>query len=209
MMDELLKRRRSVRIFNKNIPPKESIYKLIEAAISAPSANNKQPWKFIIIYNHSEIIKELQYIADMEIQSLSNNIHPDFRKQFRNYSKKYISFLDSRVMIIALYKINPTMNNIMDHDKKQTPGLNFIDHHNSLLSTGMAIENILLTATDLQLGACCITGHLIAKEKLKNRLKIPEGWEIAAFIPVGFPDEKPDIPKKKDIHTFIKWLEVI
>ena len=43
-----IKKRRSIRKFN-DIPVKPAIIRqLIEAAVAAPSAKNRQPWKFIV-----------------------------------------------------------------------------------------------------------------------------------------------------------------
>lgn len=43
-----MKKRRSIRKFN-DIPVKPAIIRqLIEAAVAAPSAKNRQPWKFIV-----------------------------------------------------------------------------------------------------------------------------------------------------------------
>ncbi len=47
--ETILKTRRSVRIFNKEVPKKEIILKLIEMATDAPSACNVQGWRFIIV----------------------------------------------------------------------------------------------------------------------------------------------------------------
>lgn len=45
---DIIKKRRSIRKFN-DIPVKPAIIRqLIEAAVAAPSAKNRQPWKFIV-----------------------------------------------------------------------------------------------------------------------------------------------------------------
>lgn len=46
---ELARRRKTVREFLPDRPPKEDILKAIEAAKEAPSGMNAQPWRFVII----------------------------------------------------------------------------------------------------------------------------------------------------------------
>ena len=62
--------RRSIRKYKKKPISKELIKNLLEAAMSAPSAGNEQPWHFIVItdtqilgeiptfHNHAEMLKE-------------------------------------------------------------------------------------------------------------------------------------------------------
>lgn len=66
MIDEIIKKRRSVRIFSDQAVEKEKIEKLIEAATYAPSACNVQGWKFIVV--------DRQEIKD-EIVDLGGSIH--------------------------------------------------------------------------------------------------------------------------------------
>jgi nitroreductase len=55
---EAIQKRKSVRSYESTPVPKETLAKLLEAARIAPSANNTQPWHFIIVTN-SEKRKEL------------------------------------------------------------------------------------------------------------------------------------------------------
>lgn len=67
---EAILSRRSIRMYIKKNVPKELINKFLEAAMSAPSAGNEQPWHFVVInntqiltkiptfHNHAEMLKE-------------------------------------------------------------------------------------------------------------------------------------------------------
>ena len=46
---ELIQSRRSIRRFQPDIVPSEIIEKLLDAANWAPSAHNRQPWRFAVI----------------------------------------------------------------------------------------------------------------------------------------------------------------
>jgi nitroreductase len=45
---EVVKNRRSIRVYKKQNLPQETIEKLVEAARWAPSAGNVQPWEFVV-----------------------------------------------------------------------------------------------------------------------------------------------------------------
>ena len=55
---DVIKLRRSVRVFSNQEILDEDINKIIEAGICAPSAKNQQPWEFIVI-NDKEILNKL------------------------------------------------------------------------------------------------------------------------------------------------------
>jgi len=57
-MLKLIKGRRSIRAFQNKQVPEEEIQMILEAGQWAPSASNRQPWKFIVIKNR-EVLKEL------------------------------------------------------------------------------------------------------------------------------------------------------
>jgi len=48
-MLELLRSRRTVRVFEERDVPLELVMKALEAATWAPSAHNSQPWRFVVI----------------------------------------------------------------------------------------------------------------------------------------------------------------
>lgn len=60
------------------------------------------------------------------------------------------------------------------------------EYHDDIQSAAAAIENLLLTATALQLGACWIC-HLPPKNKLKKILNIPNCYSPIAYVLIGYP----------------------
>ena len=48
-LKEIIKKRESVRNYEDRPVPKEKLERVLEAARFAPSANNRQPWKFIVV----------------------------------------------------------------------------------------------------------------------------------------------------------------
>ena len=75
MIYELMQTRRSVRRFRPECPSREQVMKLIEAAITAPSASNKQPWRFLIITNR-QVIEALASQVRAAVHRVSRHIEP-------------------------------------------------------------------------------------------------------------------------------------
>lgn len=66
-----------------------------------------------------------------------------------------------------------------------------------------SIENMLLAAHELGLGACWV-GEF-SEAEVKRILSIPDGVRPVALVPVGYPDEKPRVPKRELIVHEEKW----
>lgn len=68
---------------------------------------------------------------------------------------------------------------------------------NEALSSAYAcVENMLLAATSMGLGAVTLTFH---GRKIRDLLGLPEGFEIASVIPFGHPAESPEKPIRKPV----------
>ena len=54
---EMIKTRRSIRKYKKEVPDETLIRRCIEAACHAPSAKNSQPWSFVLVKDREKIKK--------------------------------------------------------------------------------------------------------------------------------------------------------
>jgi nitroreductase len=65
------------------------------------------------------------------------------------------------------------------------------------------MQNMVLQAHALGLGACWLTFRQAMKDRIRQRLNIPEDIEIITYFDVGFPAQAPMAP------TRIKLKEAI
>ena len=72
-------------------------------------------------------------------------------------------------------------------------------------SLGAAIQNMLLTAHSKGLGACWYCAPVFSKEMVRKVLRIPEEVEPQALIPLGYPAEKPLMPRRKSLGEIAFW----
>ena len=207
MILELMQNRRSIRRFKPEVPPDAAILKLIEAAVAAPSATNKQPWRFLIAKQkkHFEIIAGA---VDKARQKYLSLISSEYRSEFANYSLQFLSFQNAPVIILPIYRAFQGISAMVKQKspEKETAFLRSYEHNTALMGVSLAIQNILLMSEAIGLGACCMTGPLIARVEIEKGLQVPEGWQIAAVIAVGYPDEKPEPPGRKKLEMVTRWL---
>ncbi|MEM0054050.1 MAG: nitroreductase family protein [Nitrososphaeria archaeon] len=176
--EAVIKNRRSVRLFEEREVPDDILLKLVEHASLAPSPGNLQPWEFIIVKNKDLIEKIVS-------TTYSGNVKT-------SYPQTWIK--SASAIIVVCYIPRPVSARYGDEGR--VPGL---------LGLGAAIENLLLSAVNMGLGACWVSGF--RPDELSKVLGLPKGSEPISIIPIGYPKEIPEAPPKlpvDQVSTFIK-----
>jgi nitroreductase len=165
----LIKSRRSVRNYKPDPVPQKIIDKILEAGTWAPSAMNRQPWKFVVITD-KKIIKEL---SDGVKKVLLKNeaIMKIARFAERFTSQKDLVFYGAPLLIFVVGK----------KEYEWMP-----------LDTGLAAQNMFLYAYSEGLGCCWIGfAHQLNKDpEALGKLKIPNDHQIYGVFIFGYPAEK-------------------
>jgi nitroreductase len=199
--------RRSVRSFKPEHPGRKRIEELIEMAITAPSASNKQPWRFFIADDRF-MIERMATAVSEALQEIVNHIEPQYSDAFQSYGDYFIRFAGAPVVIAAAFREIAVLSNLTGESlpKNYFDAIRKMEYYSGLTSTSLAIQNLLLYAHSIRLGTSCMTGPLIAAEQLKTILTIPGGWDLAALIAVGTPDEMPANTSRKSKESVIRWI---
>lgn len=73
----------------------------------------------------------------------------------------------------------------------------------SVVSTTIALQNMVIAAWTLGVGSCWIGDF--NEEKVKTLLAIPEKWNVLALVTFGYPAEKPQPRNKKSIKEIVSF----
>ena len=139
---------------DKPVSP-QTVNSLIEAAIMAPSAGNRQGWRFIVV-DSDEIKKTLC--------SFNGIAMPNGRDLIQK----------APLGIVVIYR-NDVSKNLYEYK----------DH---IQSASAAIENLLLKATELGLGACWVC-KLPTQKKMHRIFGIPKCYDVIAYLALVYPGE--------------------
>ena len=176
---ELVRSRRSIRRYLDKPVEREKILTCIEAARLAPSADNVQPWRFLIIDDPK---LKAQYAKKVfsGIYSISN------------FAKK------APVLILILARLDIIANRI----GKQIQNIQFY-----LLDIGIAGEHVVLQAQELGLRTCWIGWFNI--RRARKLLKIPRKYKIVSMLAMGYSEKRPSKEKKRKKLEEIAWFNKI
>lgn len=177
---DVIKDRRSIRKYTSEDVPDELIEDLIESARLAPSAKNRQPWKFVIVKNNLK-----NQIADIMIK----NEEREERKADTNSSVKFTAGImkDAPILILVL----------KEYDEDWTIG--------DTLSIGGAIEHICLRATDLGLGSLWIRDTVYTQREIVKLIGY-ENMEMISAISIGYPNQSPKQRPRKELKEILEWI---
>ena len=72
-----------------------------------------------------------------------------------------------------------------------------------MFDVGIACQTFALACHEQGLGTVVL--GIFDQELLSNLLDIPEGQELVALMPVGYPAEEPKTPKRKSVEELLSY----
>ena len=196
---EAIRCRRSIRRFRPEPVGREAIEHLVEAARWAPSNHNRQGWKFVVLDDRDEVRALADRVRDAVRRRLTDaprlaSLHAD---QVVHHATL---FGDAPCVILVLHKRPASIVGA------STAGVLHAELvSGECLSAAMAVENMLLVAPTLGLGACVMTAPLAAREVFGDIPDLPSGFEPTCLVAVGYPDEDPPAPRRKPIRHLVEY----
>ena len=187
---EVVLRRRSIRKFKKDAVPRKALENLLESGRWAPSAGNCQPWHFLVVTETG---------IKAKIASNCTRFSKEHWKQFSPERAKYLaarggswekSYMKEIPVLIAV-----CCSFLEDVKDELVMG-----------SAWMAVENILLAATDEGLGSCVYTFLNADEEKeTKKILHVSSRDRIVCLIQIGYAEIEPNYPWRKQLSEIVSY----
>jgi len=191
---ELMRSRRSCRLFSDRPVERDILEDLIKIGMTAPSGTNSQRWTFTIVSNRSAVVMLGELMADF------------FQRINRMAEKRLVRFFARLFMRDALgtYYRNhyESVKEALRQWKEEGRDRLFHGAPAAILvgmkpgascpaeDALMASQNILLAAHSMGLGSCLIgfaVEALRRDRRIKDYLGIPENERIYAVIALGYP----------------------
>ncbi len=188
---------RAMRRLKPDLVPEDLIEKILRAGQAAPNGGNTQEWGVLVV--RDEAVKQAvqvlyqkaydEYVGGGYAARLAAMPGGDERDRYarqvaavehltRNYHK-------APVWLVACLKVGPRGANPM-----------------SGASIYPAVQNMLLAARALGLGATLTTRHMIFGDEVDAILGLPEGVKSFAIVPVGYPEGRFGPVRREPLESF-------
>lgn len=188
--------RRSIRKFQDKDIPIELLNKILDAGRVAPSAKNRQPWKYIVFRekHKKELLKAMEKGLEREEKGITDI--PKSRYGIPD-AKNTLRIMQEAPIIIVVLNTNAKSPFFpVDNDER-------ISEICDSLSIGASIENMLLAAEEMGLGTLWIANTCFAYKELVSYLNTDE--QLISAIAIGYANESPGQRPRKKLSEIVEY----
>mgnify|MGYP001817287990 CR=1 FL=1 len=200
---EAIKKRRSVRSYKPEPVPKDIIQTVIDAGNWAPTGNNWQRWRFVVVEDN-----------DFR-QKLINAALPTWKRVLGglidskdDHLREYFTAFFPRCLGWPPQSYEETLSQARDMEDGMywgAPVVIFVIG-TAAQDCAMVCQNMMLAATSLGLGRCIVGfgAQVTGDDEIVAALELQENERIYGPIVLGYSDIYPEPPKKKGPQ--VKWI---
>jgi nitroreductase len=173
-------------------PPRELVEKVIAAAAWAPNHFKTEPWRFAVISGQARV--SLGDVMEESLQAALQQTGADEGNPSQNAAvleKERNKPLRAPV-VIAVAAVPSQVPKVVEEEE--------------LAAVAAGVQNMLLAAEAVGLGAMWRTGKPAYDPRVKAFLGFPENSHIVAFVYLGYPDLPPQRPRVRTATHHIRWL---
>lgn len=188
--------RRSIRNFLEKDIPLELLYEILNAGREAPSAKNRQPWKYIVFGNEKkkELLQAMKVGLDREDKGITDLPKSRFGISDAKNTLRIMSEAPIIIIVLNTNAISPFLK--INNDER-------ISEICDSLAIGASIENMVLTAEDMGLGTLWIANTCFAYSELVEYLDTDK--QLVGAIAIGYPNEKPAKRPRKSLEEIAEF----
>ena len=181
--------RRSVRDYKLDDVPDDIIRDLIKVGTYAPSAGNKQPWRFVVIKNREMITRLSDRAKKLWLDRVGESSDPEVT-MLANAMKmpEFNIFYNAPVLVLIF----------------AAPGA-----YSPQDDCAAAAENMMLAARSLGIGSCWIgLGMPLGSDTdVLKELNVPEDHRLMAPLIFGYPVKDVQVAPQRKEDVTLNWIQ--
>lgn len=174
----LLASRRSVRRYLPIPLPEGLLDQLLYLGTCAPSAHNRQPWRFVVLRSHETKARLATAMGDkLRRDRSADNDNPDDIEA--DVARSYARITSAPAIVMLCL----TMED-MDRYREQTR--NDHEHNMAIQSVAMAGQNIMLAAHAAGLSSCWMCAPMFCPDIVRDALGLADHWIPQGMLTLGY-----------------------
>jgi nitroreductase len=188
---EAIAARRSIRQFKEDPIPAEALEAILLAATQAPSAKNRQPWRFLVVQGEqrAEMVRVMR-------EGMARRVEEGIDPGSAEGSARIMEQAPVTVFVFNPEGLDPWLTRSVDQMWNDVVNIQ---------SIGAAIQNMLLAALDLGLGSLWICDVFYAYDELRTWLG--QGGQMIAAVALGYADEASAARSRRGVLSVARWVE--
>jgi len=193
----LMRRRRSVRRFRPAPVAEAQVRRVLEAARLAPSAHNRQPWRFVVLAEERQRARLADAMAArLRADRLADGADPEDVEADAARSRDRLTRAPCAILVCLTLQ---AMDRYPDTRRSEA------EERMAVQSVAMAGENLLLAAAAEGLAACWMCAPLFAPQEARRALDLPDEWDPQGIVLLGEPAENPRPRGRLSLEELTLW----
>ena len=182
-MQAFLRSRYSVRRFLPQPVSRESVERMLETATWAPSAHNRQPWRFAVLESQSERERLGSALGRrLEQVLVADGMDAEAAHARAERSRSRISEAPLAILLCVAEEAVQRETNLERQAR---------EYQMAVQSTALAGGTLLLAAHAEGLEGVWLCAPLFQPELVRQVLDLEDSWHPQALLLIGTPDEAP------------------
>jgi F420 biosynthesis protein FbiB-like protein len=178
----LVRTRRSIRRYLAQPLAPATLLALLEAAHWAPSAHNRQPWRFCVVTSASAKEALSSRMSERWQRDLAaDGVDPQVIG--RRLESSHARLTNSPALIVPCVTME-------DMDAYPDTARSEAEYIMAVQSVALACQNLLLAAHDAGLGASWLCAPLFVPQLVCEVLELPQHWRPQAILTLGYGAEQ-------------------
>jgi nitroreductase len=212
---EAIRDRRSARAFRPDSIPKEKIEEVLKLTINAPSANNLQPWEFVVVMDGEKdrLSHKLTKAYQEKRLSCGSGAVKPLPKAIQ---QRGIQTLES--MKAYVDRIGVSIDNFINEGSCNFYGapvaiiicLDDCFSTRQMVDVGTAVGYLVLAAHASGLATCPIGLIADYADEIKDLLNIPDNKKVVIGVALGYPDRENPMSQfrssRVDVNELVRWI---
>ena len=187
-----------MRRFTLEPVPRSVIDRILETACRAPSAHNRQPWRFAVLTGpESKQALARAMGAEFRRDLLADGVAPaeaDWQVQ-----RSHDRITSAPAAVVLCLTMDP-MDVYPDMDRRKA------EFRMAMQSVALAGGQLLLAAHAEGLGAVWVCAPLFAQATVQAALDLPENWEPQGMILLGYSGGSPTVRDRLPVAEVARYL---
>jgi coenzyme F420-0:L-glutamate ligase/coenzyme F420-1:gamma-L-glutamate ligase len=193
----LLRARRSVRCYDDAPVDAATLDRLVEAARLAPSAHNRQPWRFALIADAA--------MQDRLARAMGDRLRADRARDGDDAADIDGDVARSHARITGAAAVIVVCLTMEDMDAYPDAARAAAERAMAAQSVAMAAQNLLLAAEAEGLAACWMCAPLFCPDTVTGALGLPAAWEPQGLVTLGRAAASPPRPRgRKSLADIVR-----
>ena len=188
---DVIRKRRSVRVYKKGKVSETQVQFILEAARWAPSGANTQPWEFVLTRDPKKMkqVREI-YSKEWKQRKLEDPVH------YKGLKKDYVGDVSVLVLVCGdarTKEVYLTTRQPADREKLFQA------------SIANAVQQMMLAAASMNLGTVWVSVREEVEPELRKLFKVPAQLRLLWVVPIGHASSWPKAKPRRSLAAFTHW----